>query len=67
MLQRAQLDVEIEDELRVVVIPRDNIAIIRVLPNNFDITNIRTVTKGHKLCLVVDGAPDATIAERGEV
>jgi len=67
VLQRGELDVEVENELRHVVIPRDNIAIIRVLPDTFDMTNIRTVNKGHKLCLVVDGGPDATIAERGEV
>ncbi len=67
VLKRAQLDVEVENELRTVVIPRDNIAIIRVLPDDFDMDHIRTVNKGHKLCLVVDGGPDATIAEMGEV
>jgi len=67
VLKRAQLEVDVEDEPRVVVIPRDNIAIIRVLPDDFDMMNIRTVNKGHKLCLVVDGGPDATIVEMGEV
>lgn len=67
VLQRTQLDVDVEPELRVVLIPRDNIAVIRVLPDDFDMDNIRTVMKGHKLCLVVDDGPDATIAERGEV
>jgi hypothetical protein len=65
--KRAQLEVEVENEPRIVVIPRDNVAIIRVLPDDFDMKNIRTVNKGHKLCLVVDGGPDATIAEVGEV
>ena len=67
VLQRGQLGVEIEPELRVVVIPRDNIAIIRVLPDTFDMNDIRTVNKGHKLCLAVEGGPDATIAEMGEI
>jgi len=67
VLQRGQLDVDVENELRTVLIPRDNVAIIRVLPDDFDMTCIRTINKGHKLCLVVDGGPDATIAEMGEV
>ena len=67
VLKRAQLEVEIEEEARVVIVPRDNVAIIRLLPDNFDMRNIRTVNKGHKLCLLVDGAPDATIAEMNEV
>ena len=67
VLKRAQLEVEVENELRIVVIPRDNVAIIRVLPDNFNMDDIRTTNKGHKLCLVVDGGPDATIAEMGEV
>lgn len=67
VLRRALLDVDIEPEVRTVLIPRDNIAIIRVLPDDFDMHNIRTVNKGHKLCLVVDNGPDATIAELGEV
>lgn len=66
VLKRAQLDVEIENEMRIVLIPRENIAIVRVLPDDFDMVNIRTVRKGHKLCLVVDGAPDATIVEVNE-
>lgn len=46
--------------------PRDSIESIRVLPDNFDMANLRVTTEGQKLMLVVDGAADAFLGELGE-
>lgn len=67
VLKRAQVEVEIEEEPRGIVIPRDNIAVIRLLPDDFDMENIQWVRLGHKVCLLVHGTPDATIADITEI
>ena len=67
LLRRAQLEVDIDDDVRTVVIPRDSVNIIRILPDDFDLENIRTLHQGHKLCLAVKGGPAATLADMSEV
>jgi len=55
--------VDIDEEPRVLVIPRENIARIRILPDNFDISDIRTEEKRFRMYVVVDGGPDTSISE----
>jgi hypothetical protein len=49
-----------------VVIPRENIDSIRVLPDTFDLNNIQITTEGQQLRVVVDGKRDCFIGEMGE-
>jgi len=55
--------VDIDNEPRVLVIPRENIAHIRVLPDNFDINDVRTEEKRFRMYVKVDGGPDTSISE----
>lgn len=67
MLSRAQPNgVQIDARANPVMIPRDNIESIRILPDSFDINNITVTTEGQQLRLVVDGPRDVFIGELGE-
>jgi hypothetical protein len=57
---------DIDEEPRVLLIPRDNIAHIRVLPDNFDVSDIRIGYQGRRVCVAVEGAPYTSIGERAE-
>lgn len=48
------------------VIPRENVESIRVLPDTFDIADIKITTEGQQLRVVVDGKRDCFVAEMGE-
>lgn len=67
VLKRAGLSVEIDEDARKLMIPRDTINIIRVLPDDFDIDNLEAINEGHKLCLKVKDGPNATIADMSEI
>jgi len=56
----------IDKKPRAVVVPRDNVESIHVLPNNFDVENIKTDTRDQLIVLVVDGGRDAYLGEMGE-
>ncbi len=67
MLSRAQSNgVQVDSRANPVMIPRENIESIRVLPDNYDINNITVTTEGQQLKLVVDGPRDVFIGELGE-
>ena len=67
MLARQQPNgVQIDKMATPQVIPRESIESIRVLPDNFDINNMRVSTEGQQLVLVVDGKRDAHLGELGE-
>lgn len=67
MLSRLQANgVQIDAKAVPVLIPRENIDTIRVLPDNFDMNNIQVTTEGQQLRLVVDGPRDAFLGEMGE-
>jgi hypothetical protein len=55
--------VDIDEDSRVLVVPRENIAHIRILPDNFDFTRISTKTKGFRLYVQVPNGPDTSISE----
>ncbi len=58
--------VQIDEGIKIVVIPRENIDHIQLLPDNFDINNMRVTTEDQQLVLVVDGKRDAFLGEMGE-
>ena len=55
--------VDIDQKPRTLVIPRENIAHVRILPSNFDLGNIKTDIRGMRLYVKVPGAPDTSIGE----
>lgn len=57
---------EIDEEARVLLIPTENIAHIRVLPDDFDIDNIETYRGSNRWYFKVKNAPDASLGEIGE-
>jgi len=59
--------IEVDDGIRTLLIPRENIAHIRELPNSFDLTNIQTERRGLRYYIVLEDAPDASLGEIGEI
>jgi hypothetical protein len=55
--------VDIDAEPRILMVPRENIAHIRLLPDDFDITKIKTKIKGLRTYVKVPNAPDTSIGE----
>ncbi|HPP67113.1 MAG TPA: hypothetical protein PKX05_04265 [bacterium] len=55
--------VDIDEESRVLLIPRDNIAHIRILPDDFDISNIEIEEIGFRYFVRVKGGPNTSIGE----
>ncbi len=67
MVSRHEKDgVQIDEKSSAMVIPKENIESIRVLPDDFDVGNIRVTTAGQQLLMVVDRALDAYLGEMGE-
>ncbi len=67
MLSRLQQNgVQIDAKSNPVMIPRESIDSIRVLPDNFDINKMDVTTEGQQLRLVVDGPRDVFLGELGE-
>ena len=58
---------DIDDETRELLLPRDSIAYVRLLPDDFDITDIKTIRKGVRYFIQVKNAPDTTLGEIGDV
>ncbi len=67
MLSRLQQNgVQIDARTNLVMLPRENIDSIRVLPDNFDINKIDITTEGQQLQMVVDGPHNVFLGELGE-
>lgn len=67
MLSRAQQQgADIDAKPSAMMFPRESIESIRVLPDGFDVANMKFTTEGQKLMLVVEGAADAFLGELGE-
>ena len=67
MVARSQPNhVQIDRDLCAVLVPRDSIESIQVLPDNFDIKNIQITTEGQQLLVKVEGTADSFIGEIGE-
>lgn len=48
------------------LVPRENIAHIRLLPDDFDITKIEIERKNNRYFIKVKNAPSASLGELGE-
>lgn len=67
MLNRhEQSGVQIDKISSAMMIPRESIESIRVLPDNFNVEKLSVNTNGQQLVLHVDGQRDAFIGELGE-
>ncbi|MBP8130276.1 MAG: hypothetical protein KA184_11925 [Candidatus Hydrogenedentes bacterium] len=67
MLSRQQPQgVEIDKKPSAMMFPRESIESIRILPDSFNVTDLKVTTEGQKLMLVVEGAADAFLGEMGE-
>ena len=67
MLSRHEKEgVQIDAKTSAMVIPRENVESIRVLPDDFDVGNIRVTTEGQQIQMLVDRAMDAYLGEMGE-
>lgn len=58
--------VQIDKRNSAMMLPWGSIESVRVLPDNFDVNNIRVTTEGSQLRIIVDGALDAYLGEMGE-
>jgi len=58
--------VQIDKHRGAAIIPRDNIESILLLPDDFDVKNIRITTEGQQIQIEVKGAPNVYIGELGE-
>ncbi len=63
VIQHRGMGCEVDEEPRVVIVPRDNIAHIRILPDNFNIGKITIVTRGGRNFAKVTDGPDTSIGE----
>lgn len=67
MLARAQSNgVQVDAKATHVVIPRDNIDHIQVLPDAFDMKNIQFTTEGQQVVMLVPNAQSCFLGEIGE-
>jgi hypothetical protein len=55
--------VDVDKEKRVILVPRENISHIRILPDDFDIENIEIVERDMRLFVKVKNGPDTSISE----
>ncbi len=60
------LPVDVDEGLRSILIPMDNIANIRILPQDFDLDTIHLFAEGRKIGLKVQGDVPTWIGEFGE-
>lgn len=58
--------VQIDPHRSAAVIPRDNIESIQVLPDDFNVKDIRITTEGQQIQIEVSGGPNVYIGELGE-
>lgn len=58
--------VQFDKRPSLVVVPRDSIESVVVLPDNFDWQNMKATTEGQQICIVVDGKRDVFVGEMGE-
>ncbi|MBI2423835.1 MAG: hypothetical protein HYV27_13475 [Candidatus Hydrogenedentes bacterium] len=67
MVARSQPNhVQVDKDRSAILVPRDNIESIQVLPDGFDIKKIEILTEGQQLHVKVEGAADTYIGEIGE-
>ena len=55
--------IDIDDEARTLCCPRESINHVRILPDDFDITNIKTMRKENRWFVKVEGGPNTSLGE----
>jgi hypothetical protein len=55
--------VDIDKEKRIILVPRDNISHMRVLPDDFDIEKIEVISERLRIFVKVKNAPPTSISE----
>jgi hypothetical protein len=67
MVSRQQTSgVQIDPKAGYVVIPRESIDSVWVLPPSFNLDKIQVTTEGQQIRLIVEGGADAILGELGE-
>jgi len=67
MLSRqSSTGVQIDADIKLILIPRETIETIQILPDSFNINDIRTTTEGQQVVLVIDDKRNAFLGEIGE-
>lgn len=67
MVARSQPNnIQIDKHRSAVLVPRDNIESIVLLPDNFDVKAIKITTEGQQIQMMVTGAAHVYIGELGE-
>ena len=67
MLARSQPNgVQVDPKPSAIMVPRENIESIRVLPDNFKLDDLKFTTEGQQLRMIVDGQRDCYLGELGE-
>lgn len=54
---------DIDEDIRTIMVPRENIAHIRILPDTFNFETMEIITKGMRQYLKVSGGPDTSIGD----
>ncbi|HOK56186.1 MAG TPA: hypothetical protein PKV21_04230 [bacterium] len=55
--------VDIDKEKRIILIPRENISHIRILPDDFDLEKMEIIEKGLRIFVKIPNGPDTSISE----
>ena len=67
MIARSQPNnVQIDAKRGAALVPRENIESIALLPDDFDVKNIKITTQGQQIQIDVTGGPNVYIGELGE-
>lgn len=59
-------NVQVDKHRSVLLVPRDNVESIVVLPEGFDAKNMKFTTEGQQIQIVVEGGANVYIGELGE-
>jgi len=64
---QAKVDpIDVDTEIRVLLLPKDNIAHIRILPDDYDLKDVKVERVGFRYYIKIKGAPDASLGEVAE-
>lgn len=67
MLSRqSSTGVQIDEDIRIILIPREAIETIQLLPDSLNINNLRTTTSGQQVVLIIDEKRNSFLGEIGE-
>lgn len=59
-------NIQIDKHRNAVLVPRENVESIVILPDNFDVKSIKITTEGQQIQMIVPGAANVYIGEMGE-